>query len=163
MNWCFYCLKLLRLNLNFKNNIFNKNFFFFWQIILNESVRKLTTLIRIFIKISSKLPNIFLKMKMNSILYDFKPLNEIILQNVIFIHVNHILISNFSLYPMRFITLFTIIINKFTPKHNTSFYNLIWFNTKFSEPRKLSCHTSNNLDLLTLYWIRRVFNLNVRL
>jgi hypothetical protein len=101
MNWCFYCLKLLRLNLNFKNNIFNKNFFFFRQIILNESVRKLTTLIRIFIKISSKLPNIFLKMKMNSILYDFKPLNEIILQKIIFMKNYYYLNLKIKFIPNR--------------------------------------------------------------
>lgn len=102
-------------------------------------------------------------MKVDSILNDFKPLNEIILQNIFFIHVNYILISNFSFYPIWFITLFTIIINIFTSKHNTSFYNVIWFNSKFRKSRKLFGHISNYLNLLTLDRIRIVFNLNIGL
>ena len=165
MYWGFDCLILLRLYLNFKNNIFNENFFSFWLNIFNKSVSKLPTLIRFLqiLIITSQLSNIFFKMKVDSILNDFKPLNEIILQNIFFIHVNYILISNFSFYPIWLITLFTIIINIFTSKHNTSFYYVIWFNNKFRKSWKLFGHISNYLNLLTLDRIWRVFNLNISL
>ncbi len=161
MNRSFYCFKFLWLYLNFKYNIFDENFFFLGLNIFNICFCKSSTLIWFLIIISTQLSNIFLELKMNSIFNDIKPLNEIILQNVIFIHVNYILISNLSLYPIWFITLFTKIVNEFTSKHNASFYYLIRFDTKFSKPWILCSHAANYLNLLTLYWIRRVFYLYV--
>ena len=105
MNWIFYYLKLLRLYLNFKNNFFDKNFF------------KIFTLIRFFIIFTSQLPNIFLKMKMNSIFIDFKSLDGIILQKIIFMQIVIFvifLISKFSLYPIGLAAFFAKFINIFT-------------------------------------------------
>ena len=102
MNWIFYCLKILRLYLNFKNNFFDKNIF------------KIFTLIRFFIIFTSQFSNIFLKMKMNPIFIDFKPLDGIISQKIIFVQIIIFLISKFSFYPIGLVTFFAKFINIFT-------------------------------------------------
>ena len=85
------------------------------------------------------------------------------MQNIIFIHINYILITYFSFNPIWMILLLTIIIHILASQFNTCTYNVIRSYCKFWYPRKLFCHNTNYLNLLALNRIRWVFNLYVGL